>query len=65
MDCSMMNVQQAVFQLYLGQEQVQYYIPYRKMWCIVGATSGAGTAYPSEAPEFNPWFLVGFVLLDL
>ena len=30
-----------------------------------GATSGAGTAYPSGAPEFTPRFLVGFVLLDL
>ena len=29
-----------------------------------GATSGAGTAYPSGASEFTP-FLVGFVLLDL
>jgi hypothetical protein len=29
-----------------------------------GATSGAGTAYPSEAPKFTP-VLVGFVLLDL
>jgi len=28
-------------------------------------TSGAGTAYPSGAPEFTPGFLVGFVLLDL
>ena len=28
-------------------------------------TSGAGTAYPSEAPEFTPRFLVGFVLLNL
>jgi hypothetical protein len=46
-----------------------------------GATSGAGTAYPSWAPEFTPWFFgtaypswapeftrwffVGFVSLDL
>jgi hypothetical protein len=30
-----------------------------------GATNGAGTAYPYEAPGFNPSFLVGFVLLDL
>jgi hypothetical protein len=30
-----------------------------------GATSGAGIAYPSGAPEFTPRFLVGFVLLDL
>jgi len=29
------------------------------------ATRGAGTAYPSRAPEFTPSFLVGFVLLDL
>ena len=29
-----------------------------------GATSGAGTAYPSETLEFTP-FLVGLVLLDL
>ena len=29
-----------------------------------GATSGAETANPSEAPEFTP-VLVGFVLLDL
>jgi hypothetical protein len=28
-------------------------------------TSGAGTAYPSGAPEFTPRFFVGFVLLDL
>ena len=27
--------------------------------------SGAGTAYPSGAPEFTPRFLVGFVSLDL
>ena len=26
---------------------------------------GAGTVYPSGAPEFTPRFLVGFVLLDL
>jgi hypothetical protein len=34
---------------------------------MTGATSGAGTAYPSGAPEFTTWFLVpvGFVLLDL
>jgi len=32
---------------------------------MTGATSGAGTAYPSGAPEFTPWILVGFVLLDL
>jgi len=31
----------------------------------MGATSGAGTAYPSGASEFTPVFLVGFVLLDL
>ena len=30
----------------------------------MGVTSGAGTAYPSGAPEFTR-FLVGFVLLDL
>ena len=30
-----------------------------------GATSGEGTAYPSEASDFIPWFLVGFMLLDL
>ena len=30
-----------------------------------GATNGAGTAYHSGAPVFTPWFLVGFVLLDL
>ena len=29
---------------------------------MTGATSGAGTAYPSVV---HPWFLVGFVLLDL
>ena len=28
-------------------------------------TSGAGTAYPSGAPEFTTGFLVGFMLLDL
>jgi hypothetical protein len=27
--------------------------------------AGAGTACPSEAPEFTSLFLVGFVLLDL
>jgi hypothetical protein len=27
--------------------------------------SGAGTVYPSGAPEFTPRFLVGFVLVDL
>jgi hypothetical protein len=32
---------------------------------MMNATSGAGTAYPSEAPEFIPIFLVGFVLLNL
>jgi hypothetical protein len=26
---------------------------------------GAGTTYPSGAPEFTPGFLIGFVLLDL
>ena len=30
-----------------------------------GGTSGAGTDYPSGAPEFTPVFLVGFALLDL
>jgi len=30
----------------------------------MGATSGTGTAYSSEAPKF-PRFLVGFVLLNL
>jgi hypothetical protein len=30
-----------------------------------GVTCGAGTIIPSEAPEFTPWFLVGFMLLDL
>ena len=30
-----------------------------------GATSGVELAYPSGAPEFNPKFLLGFVLLDL
>ena len=30
----------------------------------MGATSGAGTAYPSGAPDFIP-ILMGFVLLDL
>ena len=29
------------------------------------ATSGAGTDYPSGAPEFTPRSLVGYVLLDL
>jgi hypothetical protein len=29
-----------------------------------GGTRGAGTVYPSGAPDFNP-FSVGFVLLDL
>ena len=28
-----------------------------------GATSGAGTPYPSGAPEFSPGFFVGFVAL--
>jgi hypothetical protein len=32
---------------------------------MTGATSGAGTAYPSGAPEFTLGFLLGFVLLDL
>jgi hypothetical protein len=32
----------------------------------MGATSGAGTAYPSGAPDqVHPRFLVGFVLLKL
>ena len=31
----------------------------------MGVTSWAGTADPSRAPEFTPWFLVGFMLLDL
>jgi len=30
-----------------------------------GATSVAGTTYPSGAPEFTTRFLVEFVLLDL
>ena len=30
-----------------------------------GATSEAGTAYPSRAPEFTPQLLMGFTLLDL
>jgi len=30
----------------------------------MGATSGAGTAYPSRVPEFTPVFS-GFVLLNL
>jgi len=30
-----------------------------------GATSGAGTAYPSGAHGFTPWFYCGFVLIDL
>jgi hypothetical protein len=30
----------------------------------MGATSGAGTAYPSGAPEIHPRFLVEFVLLN-
>ena len=30
---------------------------------MTGATGGAGTAYPSEAPDFTP-FLVEFVLLN-
>ena len=30
-----------------------------------GATSGAGTVYPSGAPEGLPRFLVGFMLLNL
>ena len=30
----------------------------------IGATSGAGTAYPFGAPEFTP-VLEGFVLLEL
>jgi len=28
-------------------------------------TSGARSTFPSGAPEFIPWFLVGFVLLDI
>jgi hypothetical protein len=32
---------------------------------ILDATIGAGTTYPSGAPEFTPGFLIGFVLLDL
>jgi hypothetical protein len=31
---------------------------------MTGATSGAGTGYPSEASDFTP-FLVGVVLLNL
>ena len=30
----------------------------------MGVTSGAGTAYPSGAPDFTP-VLVGFVIFDL
>jgi hypothetical protein len=30
-----------------------------------GATSAAGTSYPSRAPELIPRFLVGFVLFSL
>jgi hypothetical protein len=29
---------------------------------MMGATSGAETAYPPRAPEFAQGFLVGFVL---
>jgi len=35
---------------------------------MTGATSRARTAYPSDAPEFSPFFLVvfhGFMLLNL
>jgi len=32
---------------------------------LTGVTSGAGTAYPSGAPELTSRSLVGFVLLDL
>ena len=32
---------------------------------MMGATSGAGTAYPFGAPVSTPRFLVGFVYLDL
>jgi len=32
---------------------------------MMDATRGAGTAYPSGAPELNPRFLVGFMLLNL
>jgi len=39
----------------LVQKKYQYYF----------ITSGAGTAYPFGAPAVTPWFLVGFVLLDL
>jgi len=31
----------------------------------MGATSGAGTAYPSRASEFTPVYSWGFVMLDL
>ena len=32
---------------------------------MTDATTGARIAYPSEAPEINPVFLVGFMLLNL
>jgi hypothetical protein len=30
-----------------------------------GVTSGTRSTFPSGAPEFISWLLVGFVLLDL
>ena len=31
----------------------------------MGTTNGEGSVYPSVAPEFTPWFSVGFLLLNL
>ena len=32
---------------------------------LTDITSGGGTAYVSGAPEFTPWCLMVFVLIDL
>ena len=40
-------------------------MPTNEEICNQGATSGAGTAYPSGAPEFTPGFQWRFVLLNL
>ena len=60
------------FMFYLCYLYLYWYptrFPYRKPFVsinsnITGATSGAGTAYPSVSPACTPVF-VGFVLLDM
>ena len=60
------------FMFYLCYLYLYWYptrFPYRKLFVLInsnitGATSGAGTAYPSVSPACTP-VCVGFVLLDM